>query len=163
MANQANWDAQEKIGYALSRVRTIAEADVTGTAMAAADKHAEYTYLGAATAVEVAHPAVTGGLTLDYDVDNDRTCRGFDRLGRVIEQWWKPTSGSALDHFKYGYDKASSRQRSANIAFLCHALTHSGWACLAVPRHGHLVGPGPPMRPWHKTREFDVDGTLVND
>ncbi len=42
---------------------------------------ARYTYLGDSTAVKVEHPAVTNGLTLDYDVDADRKHSGFGRLG----------------------------------------------------------------------------------
>jgi hypothetical protein len=45
-----------------------------------ADKFAVYTYLGAGTITQVAHPAVSGGLALTYGANGDYA--GRDRFGR---------------------------------------------------------------------------------
>ena len=37
---------------------------------------------------KVAHPAVTGGVTLTYDPNSNGGFEGLDRLGRVIDQKW---------------------------------------------------------------------------
>jgi hypothetical protein len=49
-------------------------------------KYVEYHYFSAGTVFKVTHPALTYGLTLDYDVDGDHTYAGLDQFGRIIEQ-----------------------------------------------------------------------------
>ena len=69
-----------------------------------AQTYAAYAYLGLGTIVKVAHPAVSGGLTLDYGADGSA---GLDRFGRVIDQKWQ-TDGetpTVLDEYAYGYDR----------------------------------------------------------
>ena len=86
-------------------------------------KFAAYGYLGAGTVVKVAYPAVTvssNPLALTYWTSGGGYA-GFDRLGRVIEQKW--SAGSAVDHFKYGYDGNSNRlYRTNEVEGTPHAL-----------------------------------------
>jgi hypothetical protein len=78
-------------------------------------KYVAYTYLGAGTIVQAAHPAVSGGLTLSYG-SAEANHPGLDGLGRVVEQKWTDGSGSAVrDHYQYGYDRASSRVWRKNV------------------------------------------------
>jgi RHS repeat-associated protein len=102
----ANWTDQEKIGQKLSRLRTIAKADIGAGALADSNKYAQYTYLGAGTVVKVAHPAVTNGLDLTYGTGG--AYPAFDRFGRILWQKW--TSGSTWkDVYWYGYDRVGNR------------------------------------------------------
>ncbi|MDD4892026.1 MAG: hypothetical protein PHU85_19060, partial [Phycisphaerae bacterium] len=71
-----------------------------------------YSYLGSSTIVSVSHPAVAGGLTLDYGATGSA---GLDRLGRVVDQKWS-VAGNAADEFRYGYDAAGNRQFRENTA-----------------------------------------------
>ena len=68
--------------------------------------YAAYTYLGASTIVQVAHPAVTGGLALTYGTGG--TYGGFDRFGRIVWQKWSVGS-TVVDRYFYGYDRNSNR------------------------------------------------------
>ena len=96
------------IGDALSRVEAIA-GDAAG-----ATRFAEYAYLGAGTIVSVAHPAVTNGLTLDYNPNGNY--EGWDRFGRVIDQRWTDGAGTAdLDRYSYTYDGNSNRTSRTNL------------------------------------------------
>jgi hypothetical protein len=104
---EANWTDQEKIGQKLSRVRTIASADIGTGDLADASKYAEYTYLGAGTIVKIAHPAVSGGLNLTYGTGG--TYGGFDRLGRIVDQTWEDDASSDIDRYTYAYDRNSNR------------------------------------------------------
>ena len=104
------------IGDALSRVEAIA-GDAAG-----ATRFAEYAYLGAGTIVSVAHPAVSGGLTLDYNPSGDAdgnpndNYSGWDRFGRVVDQRWTDAAGTAdLDRYSYTYDGNSNRTSRTNL------------------------------------------------
>ena len=98
------------IGNALNRVESIAD-DASGTT-----KYAQYEYLGAGTIVSVAHPGVTGGLTLDYNISGStHLYEGWDTFGRVINQQWTNSAGtSTLDHYTYSYDRNSNRTSRTN-------------------------------------------------
>ena len=104
------------IGDALSRVEAIA-GDASG-----ATRFAEYAYLGAGTIVSVAHPAVSGGLMLDYnpsgnaDGNPNDNYSGWDRFGRVVDQRWTDGAGTAdLDRYSYTYDGNSNRTSRTNL------------------------------------------------
>ena len=73
---------------------------------------AQYTYLGAGTPVKVTHPVVTGGLELNYG--SGGTYGGFDRFGRVVDQKWQNTAGTAKDRYSYTYDRNSNRLMRTN-------------------------------------------------
>ncbi|OQB80125.1 MAG: tRNA nuclease WapA precursor [Planctomycetes bacterium ADurb.Bin126] len=94
------------IGAVLSRLDNIAD-DAGGTT-----KYAQYTYLGASTIVQVAHPAVQNNLVLSYGTGG--TYAGWDRFGRVIQQTWT-VNGSAVDSYAYGYDMNSNRLYRENL------------------------------------------------
>ncbi len=104
------------IGDALNRVEAIAD-DASGTT-----RFAEYSYLGASTIVAVGHPAVSGGLTLDYNATGNY--EGWDRFGRVVNQQWTDGAGTTtLDHYTYTYDYNSNRTSRSNA--LNSALSES--------------------------------------
>jgi YD repeat-containing protein len=96
------------VGAALSRLDNIASCAEPDEE----DMYAQYTYLGVGTIVAVSHPAVDGGLVLDYDFDpqNPHTYPGWDRFGRVIDQRWTNTAETTdIDRFQYTYDINSNR------------------------------------------------------
>jgi len=74
-----------------------------------AQKYVAYKYLGASMVVDANHPAVPTGLRLTLDPNGDKAYAGFDGLGRVIDQRWLRSAGSAMDRFGYTYDRASNR------------------------------------------------------
>ncbi|MDD4890782.1 MAG: hypothetical protein PHU85_12735, partial [Phycisphaerae bacterium] len=82
-----------------------------------------YSYLGRSTIVSVSHPAVAGGLTLDYGATGSA---GLDRLGRVVDQKWT-VAGNAADEFRYGYDAAGNRQFRENTAGRSAGQTLDEW------------------------------------
>jgi RHS repeat-associated protein len=101
-----NYSEDDGVGEHMSRLDNMAD-DSSGTS-----KYAQYTYLGAGTIVQVAHPAVSGGLWLTYKGLNDGSYPGFDRFGRVIWQRWQNDAGGVSgvkDRYFYGYDRASNR------------------------------------------------------
>ena len=65
---------RRSMDYRLSRVSAITDESPGG------DDFAQYTYLGAGTIVNTAHPDVTGGLNLTYGAGG--TYNGLDRFGR---------------------------------------------------------------------------------
>ncbi len=96
------YPAAASIGDRLDRLDRIAE-DLSGTVV-----DAKYAFAGAGTVVRVEHPAVTGGLTLDYRVGGADS--GFDRFGRIIDQRWRNTAGTTeVDRTLYTYDRASRK------------------------------------------------------
>jgi RHS repeat-associated protein len=108
------------VGGALNRLDNIADTAEATT------KYAQYTYLGAGTIVNVAHPAVTGGLNLAYG--SAGTYGGFDRFGRVVDQKWQNNAGStpAFDRYTYGYDGNSNRlYRKNEVAAAQSELYHA--------------------------------------
>lgn len=128
-------------GTAVNRLASVSD-DSSATT-----KLADYTYLGADTVVQVAHPEVTGGLTLSFGASG--TYAGWDRFGRVVDQAWKTTGGTALDRFEYAYDRASnrtSRQVAAASApsnlNLDEAYTYDGADRLARVNRGTLDSNG---------------------
>jgi len=76
--------------------------------------YAAYTYLGAGTIVRIAHPAVQGGLVLNYDPNDNQTYTGWDRFGRVVDQTWKVGS-TTVDSYGYAYDRNSNRLYRENL------------------------------------------------
>ena len=124
--------SSDEIDDLLSRVRTIAAAEPGfGQAVPDADKYAEYAYLGAASVVSVAHPAVAGGLKLEYG--SAGSYPGLDRFGRVVRQTWT-SGGTEIDSYRYGYDRNSNRlYRRNEVNALYSELYHAdgepdGWA-----------------------------------
>ena len=74
--------------------------------------YAEYTYLGSGSIVKIAHPQVTGGLTLNYG-DATGSPAGWDRFGRVIDhKWGSDADANKLDRFQHTYDNVSRRLTS---------------------------------------------------
>jgi RHS repeat-associated protein len=110
------------IGAALSRLDNIA-ADSSGTT-----QYLHLAYLGAGTLVTETHPSVTGGLTLSYDPAGDHSFTGWDRFGRVVDQKWTNTAGTALDEYQYTYDRNSNRVSRINVlhSALDEAYTYDG-------------------------------------
>ncbi|MBM4017216.1 MAG: hypothetical protein FJ288_02640 [Planctomycetes bacterium] len=104
-----HYDGADGIDDALSRLSRIADETDSAT-------YAAYTYLGAGTIVAVSHPAVDGGLVLDYDFDpqNPHTYPGWDRFGRVVQQTWT-VDGTAVDSYGYTYDMNSNRTGRENV------------------------------------------------
>jgi len=89
------------VGAKLSRLDNLA-ADAAGTT-----KYPQYTYLGADTIVKVAHPAVTGGLNLNYGTGGSYP--GFDRFDRIVDQKWEKDDTTVVDRFTHTYDRNSNR------------------------------------------------------
>jgi len=100
--------ALRAVSPVLSRVETIA----ASASPSSSDIYAQYTYLGASTIVQVAHPAVDGNLVLSYGTGG--TYAGWDRFGRVVQQTWT-VDGSAVDSYAYGYDLNSNRLYRENL------------------------------------------------
>ena len=90
----------------LNRVSSIAD-DASGTT-----KYAEYEYLGTGTIVSVAHPDVSGGLTLDYNIMGNY--EGWDTFGRIVDHEWKDDLNTHLDDYEYTYDRNSNRTSRDN-------------------------------------------------
>jgi len=105
--DSTNWTVDEKIDNAMSRVRTIASAALTGTDIADSAIHARFAYMGSGRITAEKHPAVTGGLDLTYGTGG--TYGGFDQFGRVKDQKWQNGTPTVKDQFKYAYDAAGSR------------------------------------------------------
>ena len=101
------YPSDSTIGGHLIRADAQAE-DSAGTI-----KHAQYTYFGSGSILAETRPEVTNGtnvgLRLDLGVSGSYS--GMDRFGRVTNQRWKTTSGTARewDRFAYTYDRASRR------------------------------------------------------
>ncbi|MCG3180926.1 MAG: hypothetical protein BIFFINMI_03291 [Phycisphaerae bacterium] len=140
-----NYPASGSIGGRLNRLDNIA----TSASPSSSDKYASYTYLGASAIVQVAHPAVTNGLTLTYGSGGSYT--GLDRFGRVIDQTWRDTQGTPVtkDRFRYGYDAASNRVWKENklasdsSKALDEFYLYDGLDRLADSKRGHLAGTYP--------------------
>jgi len=151
------------VGSALSRLDNIASSDTPDED----EMFAQYTYLGAGTIVQVAHPNVDGGLTLDYTGPGYGNYPGFDRLGRVAYQSWVTDGGTYVDRWFYGYDRDSNRLWRADRTDLYSTFAPSdrdeayeydglnrlvkaqrGWIAYGTP-----IAPGP--------GDFNSDG-LVN-
>ena len=67
-----------------------------------------YKYLGMGTVVERDHPE--DGVNLTYisatsTGDGGDQYVGLDRFGRVVDQKWVNSSGTAVDEYQYGYDR----------------------------------------------------------
>jgi RHS repeat-associated protein len=95
----------------LGRVGDIADGNSGGRT-----KYVAYKYLGASMVVDADHPAVPTGLPegppsgrLTLDPNADKTYWGYDSVGRVIDQKWARSAGSAADRFAYTYDRGSNR------------------------------------------------------
>src|SRR5579862_1493047 len=89
------YPAAASIGDHLDRLDSIKNGSTT---------YAQYTYYGGNSIVSIAHPQVSGGLTLD--LGSGGTFTGLDRFGRIAEQKWKNTAGTKiLDDYQYAYDR----------------------------------------------------------
>jgi len=107
-SNTASIDDQ--ISAHLSRVSAITD----GTT-----DLAQYTYLGAGTIINTAHPGVDGGLDLTLG-NKDNGYNGLDRFGRVVDQLWKKVGETPqiLDEFLYDFDAAGNRSWKDNVKAL---------------------------------------------
>jgi len=99
---------------AISRLSAIVDDDETVLE--------EYSYLGLGTVVIRAHPEPGVRLTYvqvdgdtDYNDDGGDQYTGFDRFGRIIDQFWADENDDPLDRFQYGYDRASNRLYKDNL------------------------------------------------
>jgi len=94
------------VGDKLSRIDAISN-DAAGTLL-----FAQFGYLGRGAVVQETHPAVTGGLTLDYGV-NTGSPAGWDRFGRIIDQKWGSTADPLqFERLQYTYSRVSQRLTS---------------------------------------------------
>ena len=125
------------IGNALNRVEAIAD-NSAGTT-----RFAEYTYLGAQTIVKIAHPQTTYGLNLSYG--SAGTYNGWDRFGRIVEQKWTNTAGTALDHETYAYDRNSNLTSRTSV--LRSALNET-YALDGLDRLASLTRGGSAYQSW---------------
>lgn len=119
----------------ISRVSEIADDDL---ANGSRTQYATYGYLGAGVIVSVAHPAVSGGLVLDYGDDGSD---GWDRFGRVTSQTWtNDAETTTFDDFAYTYDRASNRlTRDLSLTTgLDEKYTYDGLNRLANTERGTL-------------------------
>jgi len=139
------------VGDALSRVDNIA---------AYATEYAQYSYLGAGTVVEVAHPAVDDGLNLTYG--SSGTYGGWDRFGRVIDQTWENDSSTVKDRFRYGYDRASNRtwREVVPTSLKDEYYTYDGLDRLTKAERGNLTGTYPDYTGISGTPAVTQDWTL---
>lgn len=100
----------------LSRIAGLVDSDGAATHLA------DYTYLGLGTVVVAASPQPGSQLTYiqqtgdtHANTDGGDQYTGFDRFGRVIDQYWlKPGTGD-LERIQYGFDRASNRQWRDNL------------------------------------------------
>ena len=99
-----HYDGADGLDDILSRLSRIADEEDETT-------YVEYTYLGAATIVQVDHPAVYGGLTLSYG--SEGTYDAWDRFGRVVDQTWT-VDDDPVDSYGYTYDGNSNRLTRSN-------------------------------------------------
>jgi len=81
-----------------------------------------YTYLGLGTVVVRSHPEPDVDLSYvqvsgdtSYSSDGGDQYRGFDRFGRVIDQFWVDTNDDAVDRYQYTYDRDSNRTAKDNL------------------------------------------------
>ncbi|MGB2801765.1 MAG: RHS repeat-associated core domain-containing protein, partial [Phycisphaerae bacterium] len=122
----------------ISRVSEIADDDLNEGGRT---RYAVYGYLGAGAIVTVEHPAVSGGLTLDYGSDGSG---GWDDFGRVTGQTWTNSAETTkFDDFAYTYDRASNRtSKDLTIAAatgLDEKYTYDGLNRLANTERGTLT------------------------
>jgi RHS repeat-associated protein len=81
----------------------------------------QYTYLGAGSVVQRAHPEA--GVDLTYikragepDGEAGDQYTGLDRFGRAVDQRWVlSATGTATDRFQYGYDRDGNPQYRNNL------------------------------------------------
>ncbi|HUT91467.1 MAG TPA: RHS repeat-associated core domain-containing protein [Thermoguttaceae bacterium] len=121
----------------ISRVSEIADDDLNEGGRT---RYAVYGYLGAGGIVTVEHPAVSGGLTLDYGSDGSG---GWDQFGRVTGQTWTNSAETTtFDDFAYTYDRASNRvTRDLSLTTgLDEKYTYDGLNRLANTERGTLTG-----------------------
>ena len=55
----------------------------------------------------------TGDTSANTDAGDQYT--GLDRVGRVIDQVWRNSSGSVIDRYQYGYDRSGNRVSKNNL------------------------------------------------
>ena len=100
----------------LSRIAGLVDSDGPATHLA------DYTYLGLGTVVVAASPQPGSQLTYiqqtgdtHANTDGGDQYTGFDRFGRVIDQYWLKPGTGALERIQYGFDRASNRQWRDNL------------------------------------------------
>jgi hypothetical protein len=88
---------------AMSTVRQIWDGSPSGTGLAV------YDYNGAGARLAIAtYPQPS--FKLDHFEGTSGTYAGFDRFGRIVDQYWAGFSGTSdVDRFEYGYDYAGNR------------------------------------------------------
>ena len=79
---------------------------VTAITNGGSNTYAAYTYLGADTIVDTAHPGVTGGL--DLSMGPAEWIYGLDQWSRAVDQVFK-SGDVTVDEYKYGYDADGDR------------------------------------------------------
>jgi RHS repeat-associated protein len=124
----------------LNRIDNVADS-AAGT-----NKYAQYTYLGAGRIVRVSHPAVgPNNITLSYSLGSAGQYQGFDRFGRVVQQFWKDgaLSGGNFDGYQYTYDRGGNLKSkdyiaSGNAGQFDEAYQYDGLDRLVEARRGTL-------------------------
>ncbi|WP_339910566.1 RHS repeat-associated core domain-containing protein [Symmachiella dynata] len=123
----------------LSQVKKIRETDDSGTILS------KYDYSGdrMLAIIDLPQPDIK----LDYFQGASGTYAGYDRFGRVKDQYWKGYgSTSDVDRFKYNYDYAGNRTyRDIDIAIYStddrdQADTYDGLHRLKTSNEGKLSG-----------------------
>lgn len=103
------------IDEVLNRVVTVMDASSAG---------AYYAYNGAARVAQVD----SGYFTLDYTLSSGSSYGGWDRFGRVKDQYWKCNTVSDIDRFKYEYDYAGSpKYRDIDTAIYATNTKDQAW------------------------------------
>ncbi len=103
-----NFPSSGTVGDRLSRVDNLAN-DSSGTT-----KFAQYTYLGRAAVMLIAHPQVSQGLNYDLGIGEGNPT-GWDDLGRVDDNRWKKNNNTDFDRYQYGFDRTSARKWRDNL------------------------------------------------
>lgn len=167
-----DYGATGGINDRLSRVESVFDTNTSGVT-------AEYTYIGAASAVRLdfAEPQVM----LDLWGGTSGTFDGLDLFGRVIDQRWKFYGGTPadFDRYEYGYDRNSNRLWKQNMVATTgfdEQYTVDNLNRLTQMKRGTLNGshviPGTPVKeqdwkldPVGNWSEFveDTSGTAVLD
>jgi RHS repeat-associated protein len=136
---------QAGLGDAVSRLTAVASASTRG--QDDANVYASYAYNGVGRVVSVAHPKVTSGLRLTYQVGSTSGMyTGFDRFGRVRWQRWTNDAGAWKSVVFYGYDYAGNpvyrcvRQSNLGVGPFGEAYAYDGLHRLVKAQRGILNG-----------------------
>jgi RHS repeat-associated protein len=111
-----HYGAADSMADVLSRVAALVDSDGPSTQLVA------YTYLGLGTTVEASSPQP--GIKLTYiqqagdgsaNTGGGDQYTGFDRFGRVIDQFWLKTGSGAVERVQYGFDRNGNRLWRDNL------------------------------------------------